>query len=291
MIKETVPFAHWSLFRCRLLWAYDQRLVKDAPAWPYMSYPTAAWLVHEGSVTLRFGSEIERFGPGTWIFPKEAKGLQELSDGIRILSLRFQAAWSYGTPIFDRSKTVALAEEEVPQLTESANALIAFVRGTFPASSHSQELEGGFDRYLGLQPVFMKWIEAYYTTLTAHGVRANTLEMLDEKVRFALQVIETRPLASPFRESELALAVGCSVSQLNKLFARQVGSTPAFLWNQRKLDAAKSELLNNNGSIKAVAYHLGFAAPEHLTRWFKKNSGHSPSEFRHLHHSGQHFPL
>ena len=290
---STLPLAHWSLFRCQLRWAYE-RLLSTEPRkrMPYISSPVAAWLIRSGSITLRFESGEERFGPGTWVFPKEAEGVQEFSqEGVQILSLRFQAEWSYGTPIFDRSRTVTIAAEAVPQLTESAVNLVRFVRDHFPGQLTSLKLEGGFDDYLRLQPLFMQWIAVYRSALTAYGVRANTVESLDDKIRLALQIIETQPLSVPLRETALARAAGCSVSQLNKLFGKQTGSTPAALWNRRKLSAAQSQLLNSRESVKAIAYHLGFSAPEHFTHWFRKHSELSPLGFRRLHQSGEELPL
>src|SRR5689334_13070916 len=120
-LKQTIPLAHWSLFRSRLSWAYDRLLVESGPrAWPYVVYPAAAWLIRSGSVTLRFASGVERFGPGAWIFPREEEGMQEFSGGTHIVSLRFQAEWSYGTPLFDRSKTVVLPQTDARELTACA---------------------------------------------------------------------------------------------------------------------------------------------------------------------------
>jgi AraC-like DNA-binding protein len=288
-----LPLAHWSLFRCQLHWAYERLLVAETPEpSPYISSPVAAWLIRSGSITLRLGPDEERFGPGTWVFPREAEGVQKLSpEGVQILSLRFQAEWSYGTPIFDRAKTVMIRAETVPDLTRSAENLVHFVKNHFHAPLSPLKLEGSFDHYLGLQPIFTQWIKEYHTALAACGVPANTPESLHDKIRLALQIIETQPLSIPFREAELARAAGCSVSQLNKLFNKQTGSTPAVLWNRRKLTAARSQLLNSHESVKVIAYHLGFSAPEHFTHWFRKHSELSPLAFRRLHQTGKQLPL
>ncbi len=275
---------HWSLLRSRLLWAYDHRLLRDQWEWPYVSYPTAAWLIRQGSVVLRFPSGTERFGPGTWIFPQEAEGIQRFTRGTRILSLRFEAEWSYGLPIFDRSVSYTIREEEAPELTRDAQALVDLVRAIFPELRPGRlTMEGGFDIYLRIQPVFMQWLQSYHAALSAHGVPMHSLVEFDDKVRTALHTIESRRLSTPFHEKDLAREVGYSVSQLNKAFVKQVGNTPSALWTKRRLNAAKLELGNTADSIKAIAYHLGFSLPEHFSNWFRRNTGSSPREYRKRH--------
>jgi len=276
------PLTHWSAFRFRLHWAYE-RIVNpggESSCGAYNSVPMAAWLIRTGAITLRFGEEEERLGPGAWIFPREGVGLQEISGELRLLSLRFEIGWVHGTPLFDRSRTAIIPEERVPELAPLALELVKRLRAISPANTRQLIPESGFEEYLALQPLTMQWVLAYYRALLAHGVRLRTLEELDERTRLALHRIETQPLALPLPEEELARSVGWSRSQLNRQFLRQTGATPAALWNRRRLQAARSQLLHGGLSIKEIAFGFGFSSPEHFTRWFGRQSGLSPSAFR-----------
>jgi len=276
------PLTHWSAFHFRLHWAYE-RVVNERPepsSSSYSALPMAAWLIREGSITLRFGEEEERFAPGSWIFPRDGVGVQEISGHLKLLSLRFEVGWIYGTPLFDRSRTVMIREETAPELAPLALELVGQLRAISPANTRKLIPESGFEEYLALQPLIMRWVLAYYRALSAHGVRFQTLEHLDERTRLALHRIETQPLALPLREEELARSVGWSRSQLNRQFLRQTGATPAALWNRRRLQAARSQLLHGGQSIKEIAFSFGFSSPEHFTRWFGHQAGLTPSAFR-----------
>jgi AraC-like DNA-binding protein len=47
-----------------------------------------------------------------------------------------------------------------------------------------------------------------------------------------------------------------------------------------RFEAGRELLMESETKISAVAADLGFSAPQHFSDWFKKRSGHSPSEFR-----------
>lgn len=287
-----MPLAHWSLFRCKLFWAYDNPLKRKKWEWPYVTYPVAAWLIRSGTVSLRYRSGIETYHAGTWVFPKEEEAVQLFSEDVHLLSIRFQAEWCYGVPIFDRSKSVAIPQEDAVQLTNDGERLVGFIRRHFPEAKASNFIpRGDFALYLELQPLLMLWMASYYAALSERGVSTNSLEALDTKVLATLHAIETHPLSTPLQGSDLAEEVACSVSQLNKLFAKQIGTTPAVLWNRRKLAAAKSELLNSSESIKVIAFNVGFSSTEHFSNWFKKSTGFSPRAYRLRHPNGSYEAL
>ena len=51
---------------------------------------------------------------------------------------------------------------------------------------------------------------------------------------------------------------------------------------KKLIDVAKSKVFDPNKSVSEIAYELGFKYPQHFSRLFKKQVGHSPKEFRHL---------
>ena len=46
------------------------------------------------------------------------------------------------------------------------------------------------------------------------------------------------------------------------------------------VDLAKEELLGTKKSISEIAYQLGFQYSQHFNRYFKRNVGMSPSQYR-----------
>lgn len=76
--------------------------------------------------------------------------------------------------------------------------------------------------------------------------------------------------------SELCL----SPNYFGDLIRKETGKTAQEHIKLHTLDAIKRELANPEKTITDVAYDLGFQYPQHLSRFFKKEMGMSPAEFR-----------
>lgn len=281
-----IPLDHWRGLQCRLVWAYECSFVRRTiKRWDYIPSPDAAWLIKKGSVTLDFESGEERYSAGQWVFPKNAPAMQEFSEGARLVSLRFHAAWSPGLPLFERDHTLAIPVNETPELTQDAKTLVQAIDRLFPENKRIRiNLKGGLAEYLIIQPLLLKCVASYYFALVGHGVVPNIPGEIDERAREALRYMETLPLDVTLHERGLARHMGLSVSQLNRIFARDLRTTPAAIWNKRKLDFACSQLIQSCFSIKQIAGGVGFSAPEHFSNWFRKHTRFSPRKYRQTYH-------
>ncbi len=76
--------------------------------------------------------------------------------------------------------------------------------------------------------------------------------------------------------SELCL----SPNYFGDLIRKETGKTAQEHIKLHTLDTIKRELANPEKTITDVAYDLGFQYPQHLSRFFKKEMGMSPAEFR-----------
>jgi len=68
--------------------------------------------------------------------------------------------------------------------------------------------------------------------------------------------------------------------RLNDHVKRATGVTAGHLIRQRVLTEAKRQLVFTSLPIHEVAYDLAFSDPSHFTRFFRKQSGATPQEFR-----------
>jgi AraC family transcriptional activator of pobA len=68
--------------------------------------------------------------------------------------------------------------------------------------------------------------------------------------------------------------------RLNDHVKRATGVTAGHLIRQRVLTEAKRQLVCTGAPIHEIAYDLAFSDPSHFTRFFRKQTGTTPQEFR-----------
>jgi AraC family transcriptional activator of pobA len=98
-------------------------------------------------------------------------------------------------------------------------------------------------------------------------------------------VAQLRALIDEFFRKEHLLAfyaekLGVSVDRLNDHVKRATGVTAGHLIRQRVLSEAKRQLVFTAQSIHDIAGDLAFADPSHFARFFRKQTGTAPHEFR-----------
>lgn len=71
-----------------------------------------------------------------------------------------------------------------------------------------------------------------------------------------------------------------SPNYFGDLIKKETGRTPQEMIQNKIMDLAKNELLSTKKTVSEIAYMLGFQYSQHFNRYFKKNTGQTPSEFR-----------
>lgn len=108
---------------------------------------------------------------------------------------------------------------------------------------------------------------------------AITLRRADATVAELRDLIEAGFRTSR-RLTDYAARLGMTSDRLNEHCKRATGVTAAHLLRQRVLTEAKRQLLFTDLSASQIAYELGFADPTHLSRFFRRYTGLTPSAFR-----------
>lgn len=83
-----------------------------------------------------------------------------------------------------------------------------------------------------------------------------------------------------------ACQLGISRVTLNSCIKSQFGITVSQMINEFLLFEIKSNLLYGERSIKEIASLLSFSEANHLSRFFKAATGHTPKEFRDIYQNG-----
>ena len=77
-----------------------------------------------------------------------------------------------------------------------------------------------------------------------------------------------------------AQSLSMTADRLNDHVKRATGVTAGHLIRQRVLTEAKRQLVFTNQPIHEIAYDLAFSDPSHFARFFRKQTGTTPHEFR-----------
>lgn len=83
-----------------------------------------------------------------------------------------------------------------------------------------------------------------------------------------------------FSVFDAACEFGISETYLRRLFKENLCVSPIKYINDLKLEAAKGMLAVSNYTISEIAQSVGFDDPYYFSRFFKKETGISPSEYR-----------
>jgi len=101
----------------------------------------------------------------------------------------------------------------------------------------------------------------------------------DLRLQMLLESIETnyrKQRKAEFYANELSL----SAKRLNELTRSSFGKTISQMINERLILEAKREIGYVRKPIKEISYELGFSEPAYFTRFFGKQTGYTPEDFR-----------
>jgi AraC family L-rhamnose operon transcriptional activator RhaR len=104
-------------------------------------------------------------------------------------------------------------------------------------------------------------------------------DLAGRTVRQAVRYIHDN-VDRPLRVGELARHVHVSPRQLTRLFAAQLGASPAAYVERVRLDRAAALLVRTATPIKQVAAVVGYPAVAPFTRAFARRHGQPPGRFR-----------
>jgi AraC family transcriptional regulator of arabinose operon len=111
-----------------------------------------------------------------------------------------------------------------------------------------------------------------------HSLRPERVS-IDARIQNACDYIQAH-LANRFSVDDVAAACNLSPSRMAHLFKEHMGVSLKSWSGDLRLQQARKKLINGNDSIAVVASEVGYDDPTQFTKYFKKNLGCSPREFR-----------
>ena len=111
------------------------------------------------------------------------------------------------------------------------------------------------------------------------SVRSQAPHTRHEMLRHVLNAVVADP-AGRHTLPAMARRAGLSARQVTRLFADEVGITPARYVEQIRMEAARAMLETGDDTLAVVARRAGFGSPESLRRAFIRHLGVVPSAYR-----------
>ncbi len=111
--------------------------------------------------------------------------------------------------------------------------------------------------------------------------RSETSSNVQENPRMkALQTLVGRHFRDHHPAEFYASHLGVSTTHLNRIVKATTGQSTNNLIASRLIDQAKRDLVFTSANIKQIAYDLGFNDPAYFSRFFTKETGSTPRQYR-----------
>lgn len=113
-------------------------------------------------------------------------------------------------------------------------------------------------------------------TQAQRGPLAGQMGLRHASLSHAIEIMRQN-LEDPLPPSEIATMVGVSTRQLERLFARYLGSSPNKYYLGLRLEKARNLLSQTTLSLMEICVLCGFKAPSHFSKTYRKAFGVPPS--------------
>jgi len=273
------PLYQWETLKTNLVWAYRGPVrPKFRRVQVGMGY-VAVWRLIHGEVTLSWAGNELRCAPGDWVVVPPGKIWQHFSNDAEIWSVRFVLSTSTNECLLAVNHPLPLFKVD-REMTVAAKRLIDLVQGRYgQRQADLLRMKSTLAEYLEMETLFREFLQELLRMFEIEDVPLRVQGTMDPRLQHCVWEVRNAPLSQPHSEADLAKMAGVSISQLNRLFHAHFGQTSrAWLDNYRYGEAQR--LLDSPRPIKEVSFALGFSSPQHFASWFRKRTGHTPTQWR-----------
>ena len=174
-------------------------------------------------------------------------------------------------PCFDPLFTQPLCIKLAPAPLRQLQTLVTVIKREFVNSDTGR---GPVCGWL-MRVVLMMVLRLYETS----GDDINTGEAPDNVIAQLKRLIELH-YRKHWTVEQYAVEIGTSVSRLNRLCREHIHSSAKRMVDERLLLEAKRRLIYTRNTLDEIAFDLGFKDPGYFSRYFRRNTGLPPGQFR-----------
>ncbi len=278
MKRLKLSFNDWKRLDFDLFLAYEG----PPTSWSgiFDSVGIVAWQICAGRVEVE--SMYGRFnaGKGNWVLHAPARRFQHFSSDARIRSAQFRLRWPSGANVVNGMTPLIIPARSAAGLAPVFSELMKFANRTSGRLELRPDQAVPLEDALGVNSAVFNFLRGVLRIGSARGWEVVDERELDPRVRRVLEILSLHPLDEPLSKQALAAEVRLGPTHLNRLFVSSQGRTPRQIFEERRLESAREELLKAMLSVKEIASLLGFRSLPRFSAWFKGHEGIPPRVFR-----------
>lgn len=277
----SIPAEVWRSVRHEWLWVYQAEVPVFGEWSAEIGVPAGVFFVEQGEVRIQADGRDITVARGQAFFSAPGTRRQWFAPGTRLLSVGFRSQWPDGTPLYRGGLNMAV---KAPRLRAATLALYRAVHRGRKAVSYreaTQAVDRTAQGWLQHEAAFAVWMGAFAAALQGLGVppepRAGTSRRrVDQLAAWlnALPLDVTVPTLPP--------GFPLGLRRAEQLLQQHLGLGLRAFLERRRLEAAREQIsgAQGAGTLKEIAFTLGFRHASHFTAWFRRHTGLSPSAYR-----------
>ncbi|MEH6765833.1 MAG: AraC family transcriptional regulator [Aequorivita antarctica] len=131
--------------------------------------------------------------------------------------------------------------------------------------------------------LFLNYCDRFYDRqfITREHINSDILSNFETLLNDYLTTDNAQKIGFPMVHY-FAENLNLSSNYFGDLIKKETGKTAQDYIQSKVINIAKERVFDSSKSISEIAYELGFTYPQHFTRLFKQQVGHTPSAFRNL---------
>lgn len=274
--SETLPARMWHSLRLEVILMYDGRVPWPGSDRAVCTSNYVLWLIRKGGVTLtdESGGEMTH-GPDTWLLLSPGYTRHQVfADDSEMLSMHLTAKWPDGRDLFASHSPLIRHRTCWPDLERAAGRLVP--RGE--QYSLDNPLEAA--RFVDFEAARFSMIGEWIRAVRGEGVVLRVPRQLDERVQRVLEELDRMEYTGRLPYDRLSRRCGLSRTQIDRLFQASLGRTPHRYLEERCCERIRKQLLSSTVPIKSICFQSGFTGMAHFSKWFRRQTGYSPQQYR-----------
>jgi AraC-like DNA-binding protein len=116
-------------------------------------------------------------------------------------------------------------------------------------------------------------------SIQEENLGSGNILQIDERIKRVLEYMDKHPMKN-YSVTELSKYANLSEPRFMHLFKQETGYTPRNYWIHQRIEIVGKFLWDTDLSISEIAARTGFVDRSHLSRVFKKHTGHTPAQVR-----------